>query len=66
MYVCARTSSAGRFLLTLLMGCSLSAGGCSSGTAPTENRPPATKHLKHIESLIKKGAEPKSSPKIGH
>jgi hypothetical protein len=55
----------GRSLLALMLGLSLSAAGCSSETAPSEKRVPATKHLKYIDELQNKGAATKSSPKAG-
>jgi hypothetical protein len=48
-----------------MLGLSLSAAGCSPEPAPTEKRAPATKHLKYIEELQKKGAATKSSPDTG-
>jgi hypothetical protein len=62
MYDCALCISLGRWRPALILGLSLSAVGCSSETAPTEKREPATKHLKYIEELQKKGAAPASSP----
>jgi hypothetical protein len=44
-------------ILLVQMGLILSAAGCSpEGNAGTENRPPATRQLKHIEELQKKSA----------
>ena len=65
MHDCACRLSSGRSLLALLLGLSLSVAGCSPETAPAEKRAPATKHLKYIEELQKKGAAPKSSPDTG-
>ena len=62
MYYCAPRVSPGRSLLVLMLGLSLSTAGCSPSPTSTEKRPPATKHLKYIDELVKKGATPKGSP----
>jgi hypothetical protein len=54
-----------RSRLHILLGLSLLTAGCSSETAPAEKRAAATKHLKYIEELQKKGAATKSSPDKG-
>ncbi len=46
----------GRSLLPITLGLFLSPAGCSPEQVKSEHRPPATKHLKYIEELQKKGA----------
>ncbi len=53
-------------LVALMLGLSLSAAGCSPEPALTENRAPATKHLKYIDELQKKGAATKAEAAKGH
>ncbi len=48
-----------------MLGLSLTAAGCSDETSTTEKRIPATKHLRYIEELQKKGAATKSSRDTG-
>ena len=59
---CALCVLSGRSVLALLLGLSLWAAGCSSEPALTEKRAPATKHLKYIDELVKKGAQTTGSP----
>ncbi len=62
MQNCALRVSPGPSLLALMLGLSLLAAGCSPETGSTEKRAPATKHLKYIDELVKKGAAPKGGP----
>ena len=45
----------GRSLLPITLGLFLSPTGCSPEPVKSENRPPATKHLKYIEELHEEG-----------
>ena len=55
-----------RSLVVLMLGFSLSAAGCSPEPALTEKRTPATKHLKYIDELQKKGTATKIDAAKGH
>jgi hypothetical protein len=55
----------GRSLLPITLGLFLSPAGCSPEPVKSEKRPPATKHLKYIEELQKKGAAKEAAGK-GH
>ena len=64
MHERARFVAIGRSLMPVAMGLYLTPAGCSPEPAKSENRPPATKHLKYIEEIMKKG-EAKASPEKG-
>jgi hypothetical protein len=53
----------GRSLPPIMLGLFLSPAGCSPEPVESENRPPATKHLKYIDELMKKGAAKESGGK---
>jgi hypothetical protein len=53
-----------RSLLPIMLGLFLSPTGCSPEPVTSENRPPATKHLKYIEELQKKAAPSKSAGNV--
>jgi hypothetical protein len=53
----------GRSLLPITLGLFVPPAGCSPEQVKSENRPPATKHLKYIDELIKKGAAKESAGK---
>jgi hypothetical protein len=65
MHDCALRVSLKRSRLPILLSASLLAAGCSTDVVEPEKRPPATKHLKYIEELQKKGAPTKNSRDTG-